>query len=171
MVLPMWAFWVALAGMGVGLVGVALPVIPGVGLIWLVALVYALCEGFATVDPLTFAALTLLGALGVTTDVWVSQASAKLGGASLRSLLIGMGGGALGALVGAIFFGAGALPGAIIGTLLGVVLAEWQRRQNWREALESGGLWLLGCALSGAVQFLIGLLMIGIFVWQALKGA
>lgn len=171
MVLPMWAFWVALAGMAIGLVGILLPIIPGVGLIWLVALVYALCERFATIDPITFAALTLLAAVGVTTDLWVSQAGAKLGGASFRSMLIGLAGGVLGALIGAIFFGFGAVPGAIIGTLLGVVLSEWHQRQNWREAVESGGYWLLGCALSGVVQFLIALLMIGLFVWQALTGA
>ncbi len=170
MVLPMWAFWVALAAMAIGLVGTVLPVIPGVVLIWLVALVYALCEHFATIDPITFAVLTLLGLAGLTTDLWLSQAGAKLGGASFRSTLYGLLGGAVGAIVGAIFFGAGAVPGAMIGAMIAIVASEWQQRQSWREALESGGLWLIGCALSGVVQFFIALVMGGLFVWQALRG-
>ena len=33
MVLPIWAFWIALALMLIGLVGVFVPLVPGVGLI------------------------------------------------------------------------------------------------------------------------------------------
>lgn len=171
MVLPMWAFWVALTGMVIGMVGTLVPVIPGVALIWLVALVYAICERFATIDPITFTALTLLAGAGLTSDLWVSQAGARVGGTSLRSSLIGLGGGVLGGLIGAIFFGVGAVPGAIIGSLLAIFLSELQKRQDWRQALASGGSWLLGCALSGVAQFMIAILMIGIFVWQVFRGA
>ena len=55
MVLPKWAFWLALAAMLVGMVGVVLPIVPGVGFIWLVVLSYAIAERFAAIDPLTFA--------------------------------------------------------------------------------------------------------------------
>jgi len=170
MVLPTWAFWVALAAMAVGLVGVILPVVPGIGFIWLVVLVYAIAERFATIDPLTFAALTVLGAIGFSADLWMSQAGAKIGGASVWSLLAGLVLGAIGAIVGLIFLGVGAIPGAIVGAIAGVVLAEWYRRRDWREAFKAGGGWLVGCTLSGGVQFTIGVLMILLFIWQALKG-
>lgn len=166
----MWVFWVALAAMIVGLVGVILPVVPGVGFIWLVALLYAAAERFATIDPITFAVLTVLGAIGFTADLWMSQMGAKIGGASVWSLLAGLVLGAIGAIVGLVFLGVGALPGAIVGALAGVILAEWYRRKDWREAFKAGGGWLIGCTLSGGVQFIIGVLMILIFVWQALKG-
>jgi len=170
MVLPMWIFWVALAAMAIGLIGVILPVIPGVGFIWLVVLVYAIAERFATIDPLTFAVLTVLGATGFSADLWMSQAGAKAGGASIWSLLVGLLLGAIGAIVGLAFLGVGAMPGAIIGAVLGVFLAEWYKRKDWREAFKAGGGWLGGCTLSGGVQFLIGALMILIFVWQVLRG-
>ena len=170
MVLPMWAFWVALVAMIVGLIGVVLPVVPGVGFIWIVALVYAIAEQFATIDPITFAALTVLGAIGVSADLWMSHAGAKMGGGSLWSLLAGLVLGAIGAIVGFVFLGVGAIPGAILGAVLGIVLAEWYQRKDWREALKVGGSWLIGCTLSGGVQFLIGSLMIVIFVWQVLRG-
>jgi hypothetical protein len=170
MILPEWAFWLSLATMFVGLLGVFLPVVPGVGLIWLVALVYAIAERFATIDPLTFFFLTILGAVGVTSDLWMSQAGAKAGGASLRSMLFSLLGGALGALIGATFGGVGAVPGVVLGALAGVLFSEWRERGDWHEAFRAAGGWLVGCTLSGAVQFIISGLMILIFVWQVLRG-
>lgn len=170
MVLPMWTFWLALAAMVVGLVGVILPVVPGVGFIWIVVLVYAIAERFATIDPITFAVLTVLGAIGFSADLWMSHVGAKAGGASIWSLLAGLVLGAIGAIVGVIFLGVGAVIGAIVGTVAGVVLAEWYQRKDWREAFKAGGGWLVGCTLSGGVQFLIAILMIIIFVWQTLRG-
>jgi uncharacterized protein YqgC (DUF456 family) len=170
MALPMWVFWLALIAMAIGLVGVILPVVPGVGFIWLVVLAYAIAEQFVTIDPLTFVVLTVLGAIGVSADLWMSQVGAKAGGASIWSLLAGLLLGAIGALVGAVFLGVGAIPGAVVGAVLGVLLAEYYQRKDWREALKAGGGWLVGCTLSGGVQFLIAILMILIFVWQALRG-
>ena len=170
MVLPMWAFWLTLAAMVVGLLGVILPIVPGVGFIWIVVLVYAITERFATIDPITFAVLTILGAIGVSADLWMSQVGAKASGASLWSLLAGLVLGMVGAIVGAIFLGVGAVPGVIVGAIAGIILAEWYQRKDWREAFKAGGGWLIGCTLSGGVQFLIAILMILIFVWQALRG-
>jgi uncharacterized protein YqgC (DUF456 family) len=170
MVLPMWAFWIAAVAMAIGLIGVILPVVPGVGLIWIVILIYALAERFATIDWITFAVLTVLGAIGVSADLWMSQVGAKAGGASPWSLLVGLLLGVIGAIVGSLFFGIGAIPGAIIGAVVGVVIAEWHRREDWNEAFRVGGGWLAGCALSGVVQLIIAILMVLIFVWQALRG-
>jgi uncharacterized protein YqgC (DUF456 family) len=181
MVLPMWAFWVALAAMLVGLLGVFLPLVPGVGFIWLAALVYAIAERFATIDPITFAVLTVLGVIGVTSDIWMSKLGAKLSGASFRALLTGLGLGILGAIVGTVLgligfltglpiLEIGAIPLAIVGALLGVFLVERHIRGDWRDALKACGGWLIGCAISGVVQGDISVLMILLFVWQAMKG-
>ena len=170
MVLPVWDFWVALAAMLIGMIGVILPVVPGVGFIWIVVVIYAIAERFATIDPITFSVITILGAIGVSADLWMSQIGATAGGASPLSLLAGALLGAVGSLVGLLFFGVGAIPGAIIGALAGVVIAEWHRREDWREAFKAGGGWLAGCALSGIVQFIVATLMILIYVWQVLKG-
>ena len=170
MVLPNWALPIALVAMFIGLVGVFLPIIPGVGFIWLVALVYALVEHFATIDPATFAVLSALGLIGVTTDLWTSQVGASVGGASWKSMLVGLLGGTIGGLVGLLFLGVGAIPGAILGALLGVVLMEWREGKDWEQASKAAGGWLIGCLLSSVVQAIIAILMIGIFTWQALRG-
>jgi len=98
----------------------------------------------------------------------MSHVGAKVGGASAWSLLAGLLLGAIGTVVGLVFLGVGAVPGAIIGAIAGIILAEWYQRKDWREAFKAGGGWLVGCTLSGGVQFLIAILMILIFVWQAL---
>ena len=181
MVLPTWAFWAALIAMAIGFLGVFLPLVPGVGFIWLVALIYAIAEGFTTIDPITFTILTILGAVGVTSDIWMSKLGAKLGGSSFQALLVGLVFGIAGAIIGATLgligtltgiplLGIGAVPIAIVCALLGIFLVEWHIRDDWREALKVCGGWLIGCAVSGVVQAGISFLMILIFAWQAWKG-
>lgn len=167
MALPDWPFWAALVVMLVGLAGTILPALPGIGLIWIAALVYAIIERFATIDPWTFAVLTLLAAIGIGSDLLLSHAGSKLAGASWRAITAGLALGAIAFVLALIFGGIGALPAAIIGTLTGIVLVEFRRQRSWREALKAGGGWLLGCLASRAVQFVIAVLMIAIFVWQA----
>jgi hypothetical protein len=168
--LPMWAFWVALVAMVVGLIGVLLPILPDIVFIWFVILIYAVAEGFKAIDPFIFVVLTGLGALGFGAEFWMSHAGAKASGASNWSLLAGIVLGLLGAAVGFIFFGVGAVPGAFVGALVGLVLAEWYQRRDWQKALKVVGGWLIGYFLSVGVQLSIGIIMIIIFAWQVLTG-
>ncbi len=170
MVLPLWAFWVAFMMMIVGLLGVALPIIPGTGFMWIVVLIYAIAERFATIDVFSFIVLTVLGLGGATADVWMSQLGAKVGGASLWSVVCSLLGALLGGLVGLLFAGVGAVPGALIGSVAGVLLNEYRQRGKWREAWQATLGLVVGFTLSSLVQLVIGVLMIVIFVWQALLG-
>lgn len=167
MILPEWAFWLTLAVMGLGLLGTLIPVLPGVELIWIAALIYAIAERFATIDPLAFAALTLLAIIGITAQIWAGHLGSKLGGASWQALLAGLGLGALGFIVGLAVGGIGALPAGLIGALAGIVLVEYYRRRDWRATARAGTGWLVGCLLSGVVQFTVGITMILVFFWQA----
>jgi len=170
MILPEWVFWFALVAMVIGWLGVILPVIPGVGFIWFTALVYAIAERFATIDPLTFIVLTLLTGISLSADLWMSQIGARAGGASPKSMGIGLLGGLIGAAVGFFFLGIGAVPGTIIGALAGVIIAEWREREDWKEAFKVGSGWLAGCALSRVLQLVIATLMILLFTWQVWRG-
>jgi len=168
MPLPEWAFWLTLGVMLVGLVGTLVPVLPGVELIWLAALVYAMAERFATIDPLTFTVLTVLAAIGVLANFWASQLGSRLGGASGQALLAGLGLGALGFVIGMFVGGIGAVPGGLMGSLVGILLVEYHRRKDWKRAIRAGTGWLAGCLLSGFIQMAAGIAMILIFVWQGL---
>jgi uncharacterized protein YqgC (DUF456 family) len=154
---------VALVLMFVGLLGVILPLVPGIVLVYLAALLYAVIEGFAKIGPITLAVLTVLAVVGVTADIWVSSLGAKVGGASVWALLGGL---TLG-LVGLVFF---SLPGAIVGSVAGVVAVELWRVGDWEKVLKSGAGWLIGWLLSTIVQLSIALIMIAIFLWQVRQG-
>ena len=169
MSLPTWAFWVALTAMIIGLFGILIPVFPDIVFIWLVILVYAIAEGFATIDPITFLFLTALSALGFSVEFLMSQAGAKIGGASNWSLLAGIVVGLVGAAVGLLFLGIGAIPGAFLGALVGLVTAEWYQRRDWRKTMKAVGGWLIGYFLSVGVQLSIAVTMILIFVWRVLS--
>ena len=145
--------------MSIGLIGIVLPIIPGTILIFLAALVYALLEGFQTIGWPTLVVLGLLAIVATTADIWASSVGAKMGGASVWSVLLGL----LGGLVGLVLF---SLPGAIIGAIAGVLGTEIVRVGDWRQALKAGSGWMLGWILATVLQLVIGLAMMAIFVWQ-----
>jgi len=158
-------FWltVTLAAMFISLLGVLLPLVPGVALIWLTALVYAVAEGFKNIDPITMIVLSVIALPGITADIWVSSLGAKAGGASLWSIVASLVGGVVGFLIST-------LPGAIIGALVGLVAVELFRAKDWRQALKASGGWIAGWLLSAVVQIITGVIMIAIFWWQAMGG-
>ncbi len=166
MPLPEWAFWLTLGVMVVGLIGTLIPVLPGVELIWLAALVYAIAERFVTIDPLTFTALTVLAALGITANIWAGHLGSRLGGASWQALLAGLGLGAVGFIIGLFVGGIGAVPGGLVGALAGILLVEYLRWKEWKAAARAGTGWLVGCLLSGLIQMILGTMMILLFLWQ-----
>ena len=161
----MSGFWltVTLAAMFISLLSVLLPLVPGVALIWLVALVYAIAEGFKNIDPITMIVLSVIALPGITADIWVSSLGAKAGGASLWSIVASLVGRVVGFLVST-------LPGAIIGALVGLMAVELFRAKDWRQALKASGGWIAGWLLSAVVQIITGVIMIAIFWWQAMGG-
>ncbi len=177
------AFSIAFFLMLVGLVGVVLPVVPGLALIWLGSLVFAIVEGFSRIGPYAFGLLTMLAIIGITADVWMAQLGAKLGGAVFRSQLVGLMGGVLGALLlpllggvletllgpalGSVLGTALAAGGAAIGSVLGVLGAEYHRLGEWRTASRAGCGWLIGWLASTLFQLVMGGLMMALFLWQA----
>jgi len=156
-------FWltVALVAMFIGLLGVLLPLVPGVALIWLTALIYAIAEGFKNIDPITMVVLSVIAIPGITADIWVSSLGAKAGGASRWSIVASLVGGVVGFLIST-------LPGALIGALAGLMAVELFRAKDWRQALKASGGWIAGWLLAAVVQIVIGAIMIAIFWWQAM---
>ena len=147
----------------IGLIGIVVPMIPGTPLIFLAALIYGLVDRFQTVGWPTLVVLGLLTLVATTADLWASSIGAKMGGASVWSMVVGL----LGGLVGFIAF---SLVGAIIGAIAGVLLTEIIRVKDWRKALKAGSGWAIGWVLSTFLQLGIGLVMVAIFVWQVVEG-
>ena len=163
--------------MFVGLLGSVVPGLPGVTLIFLSALLYAILTGFQSVGAVILVVLFVLAALAFVADFFATTYGARRFGASNWGTVGGAIGGIAGALVGLLFLGIGSLFGLILGTIAGVFFGEYLRRErqgdqeerdaadsDWRRASRATGGVLIGYLASAVAQGLLGLASVIIFV-------
>lgn len=137
------------------------PILPGLVLVWLAALGYGLAAGFGTLGWIMFAIITVLMISGNIIDNVMMGMKAHKGGAPWWAVLLAL----LAAIIGTF-----AIPIPVIGGILAALLTlyaiEWIRRKNWREALSSIKAMLIGWGWAVLIRFIIGLIMIGLWlVW------
>jgi len=138
-----------------------LPLLPGLVIIWLAALGYGLVAGFATLGWIMFALLTVLMIGGSVVDNVLMGRSAHKEGAPWWVILIAM----MAAIVGSFVIPIPIIGGilAALGTLFGI---EWIRRKDWRKALASLKGMAVGWGWAFVIRFIIGLIMIGLWlIW------
>ena len=162
--------------MFVGLIGSVVPGLPGVTLIFLSALLYAIFTDFEPVGAVVLAVLFILAALAFAADFVATTYGARRFGASSWGTVGGALGGILGALAGLLFAGIGSLFGLIAGTIAGVFVGEYLRRERqdtreedaasseWYRASRAAGGVIVGYLASAAAQGLLGLASVVIFV-------
>ncbi len=163
--------------MFVGLIGSVVPGLPGVTLIFLSALLYAILTDFQSVGTVVLVILFVLAALAFIADFFATTYGARRFGASNWGTVGGAVGGIAGALVGLLFLGIGSLFGLILGTIAGVFIGEYLRRErhgdqerenaassDWRRASRAAGGVMIGYLASAIAQGLLGLASIIIFV-------
>lgn len=164
--MPAWLdisiFGLTLFVMLVGLVGLVIPIFPGIVIIWLASLGYGIVTGFSSPGILIFVLLSVLMLVGVTVDNLLMGGGARRAGASWLSIIVALLAGILGTLLLPPIGGLIAAPGAVL-------LMEFLRGGNWEQAWRATRGLAVGWGLSFLVRFGIGLVMIGLwFVW-ALK--
>jgi uncharacterized protein len=172
---PLLALTIVL--MVVGLIGSVVPGLPGVTLIFLSALLYAILTDFQTVGAVILVVLFLFAALAFLADFFATSYGARRFGASNWGTVGGAVGGIVGAVVGFFFLGIGSLFGLIGGTIAGVFAGEYLRRErygdpevqeetdaDWRRASRAAGGVIVGYLASAVIQGLLGLASIIIFV-------
>ncbi len=163
-------FGLTVAAMFVGLFGIVLPIIPGIILIYLSALGFAVLEGFDAVDWLSFTAITLIAVVAVTADLWMPLLGAKQGGASKRAMLFGLVGGVLGFLILTPMFPfVGSVFGGILGYAIGTLLGQYHKYRDWEIALRASIGGIAGWGVSMVIQMIGGILIVSIFIWQVLS--
>src|SRR5919199_1783633 len=96
---------ITLVLMLVGLIGSVVPGLPGVPLIFLSALVYAILTDFEVVGGPVIALLGIFAAIALVADFAATTYGARRFGASNRGTVGGAIGGTVGALAGALFLG------------------------------------------------------------------
>ncbi len=164
--MPPWldvsVFGLALLVMLVGLFGLVVPVFPGIVVIWLAALGYGLAAGFGRLGAVLFAIISLLMIAGILADNFLMGARARQSGASWWSI----GGALLAGVVGTLVFPP---VGGLIGALAVLLLIEYVRAGDWEQALEASKGLALGCGWAFVVRFVLGLVMIGLWVVWAIS--
>ena len=138
--------------MFVGLLGSVLPGLPGVPLIFLSALVYAILTDSSTVGAVILVVLFVFAAIALIADFVATSYGARRFGASNWGTVGGAVGGIAGALVGFLFLGIGSLFGLILGTIAGVFIGEYLRRERHGEEQEAADAdWRLASRAAGGV--------------------
>lgn len=145
------------AAMLVGIIGVFVPVLPGLLLIWAAGLVWVWQDGAGVVRVAVGVALTALLVIGSVAKYVLPARSAAGAGAPRSTLALGV----AGAVVG--FF---AIPfaGMVVGGVGAIYLAEWRRLSDPRQAWRSTWLTLRAIGIGLLVELAAGVLMVGIWV-------
>lgn len=156
--LPAAAELLLLVVMLVGLVGVLLPVLPGLLLIGLAGLGWASLDGGGIARWTVFATMVVVLLAGTVTKYVLPARGARSSGAPSSTVLLG----AVGAVVG--FF---VIPvvGLVIGGVGAIFLAELNRLGDAASAWRSTRAVLVGVGLGVLIELTAGLL--AILVWVA----
>jgi len=153
-------FVVVLIVMIIGLAGVILPVLPGIPLIFGATVLYGILTRFEQINLqliLIFAGMTVIG---LVIDYLANYFSVrKMGGGRAGAI-----GAVIGLMVG-IWFG---LIWIIILPFLLAVAFELIAGKQGKQAITSGFGAFVGLLFGGLTRFIIGCVMIGIFVWAVI---
>ena len=158
------AFFVAaLVVMLIGMLGIILPVIPGVPMILAAAVGYGALTGFEEINGNTILLFIILTVVSIGLDYIATMFGVKkMGGSNLGMI------GALIGMVAGLFLPGVGIFGFIIGAFLGAFLFEMLIGRTSREALKAGFGSFLGFVMGGVMRLVIGAVMIGIFVSRVL---
>ena len=147
-----------------GLVGCAIPAVPGPPIMWLALAGYDLVQWrqgqLQAVDLFILAAAFVVALVGSTADTWLSLTVAHRAGASRRSVAIAMAVG-LAMVLLAPFTGGLSIPAAVGLPFLTVVMLELKKDQDHRRSLRAGCGYVLGWGLAIAVETVAGLAIVG----------
>jgi len=148
----------------VGLLGLIMPVFPGLTVMWLATLVYALLQSTAGRmtgwDWFLFALITLLMIGGNIVDNLIIASKMREQFIPWSSILLAFAAGIIASIFLTPLIGLVAAP-------LGLFLAELRRLKNRDEALKSTKAYMVGWGWAFGARFLIGITMTGFWMLWA----
>ncbi len=145
----------------VGLGVLVVPILPGLVIIWAAALGYGLYAGFGVLGWILFGLMTVLMIGGSFVDNLLMATSSRKEGASWLSIGLAL----LAAILGNL-----AVPvlGGVAAAVLTLFAAEWIRLKDAQKAYTTMKGMMVGCGWAVAIRFIIGLVMIGLWMTWAL---
>jgi uncharacterized protein YqgC (DUF456 family) len=154
---------ILLAVMLFGLTSLIIPALPGLIIIWVAVLVYAILHGLNWGTGILFAIITILMVVGGFVDNLIMSAGAKKTGASWLAIAVAVVAGLVGSIIWPPL-------GGIALSLLGIFVVEIIRVRDLRKAWESTRGMALGCGAAVFVRMGMGVVMIalwGLWVYMA----
>lgn len=156
-------FALALLVMLGGLIGIILPFIPSIPLIWLGVFLYGVTTDFVRVDS-DF--LLIVSSLALAT-IFLDYITSLWGQKQFRVSVWTVFGAVLGGLVGSLFSFFYAL---VAGPVIGAVVTEIVRGRDSAFSFETGRYRIIGFVGGTIVKLSVGLAIIGLFLYEVLKG-
>jgi uncharacterized protein len=155
--------FILLAVMLFGLASLIIPIMPGLTIIWVAVLVYAMMTGLNWGTGILFAIITILMLVGGLVDNLFMGAGAKKTGASWLAIGVAIVAGLVGSIIWPPL-------GGIALALVGIFVVEIIRVRDLRKAWDSTRGMALGCGAAVFVRIGMGALMIllwGLWVYLA----
>ena len=139
-----------------GIVSLALPLVPGVAIIFFGIVVVAWADDFTRIGPAMLGVLLVLTLIAMVADNVAGMFGAKRAGAS--------GWGVFGAGVGAVVGLPFGLPGVILGPAIGALAFEYMKNPDLARAGKAGLGGLFGFVLAVVAKAVFGLTLVGLAI-------
>lgn len=133
------------------------PMLPALSYMFVVALVFAIYDGFTTLSVKELMVLLGITLVSIVIDHTSGLLGAKYGGAHTRSLVWGIAGSIVGTFVAPAF-------GTFLGLFLGVLIAELYYKKKGDKAIKAAGSALLGSLAGAAGNVILAVAFIAAFV-------
>jgi uncharacterized protein len=163
MLLEALSFGVAIVFMLIGIIGIIVPILPGMLLVWLTLLGYAWVTDFEIIKLWMLVILTLVAMVTGTASIWLPYLGAKSLGAAKRSAFLGFIGGVIGTFIMP-------LVGTVIGYAVGIILGEFHKHRDLRVAIKRSIGGVAGWGISTVVELAGALTIFIVFLLIALGG-
>lgn len=152
-----WILLLAWSLVVIGALGVLLPALPGVPVLFGGLWMLAWLDGYEKISVFTMSIIGALALVAWLVDIFGSYITAKKFGASKQALW----GVVIGAIVG-IFAG---VVGLIIGPIIGGMIGEWMAHQDKTRATTVGLAAGLGFMLAFVVKIVLVIVMLVVFAY------
>lgn len=140
-----------------GLIGIFLPIVPGIPVVFFGMLIVAWIGKFTIISPTAIVILGILAALSVLSDYFSGVLGAKYSGAGILGII--------GAIIGAVFGVSIMGPvGLILGPALGVFIFEILSRKRIKKSARSAGFTLFSTLAGIIFNIILALSMLTIFI-------
>jgi uncharacterized protein YqgC (DUF456 family) len=156
-------FGLAVAFIFVGIIGIIVPILPGMLLVWLSVVVYAWRTEFEVIGWPSLVIITIIALAAGLSQIWLPLVGAQKQGAAKRALFLGV----IGAILGTFIIPLPLL-GTVIGYALGVFLGEYIKVKDWNLALKASLGGVAGWGVSTVIELSAALLILALFVIQVL---